>query len=115
MGRLTVTLLFTRVMTTEPAGILQCDTSGEYLPFYFNDWREAIHYIQWSNNKKLNSREHETFEEWSEKYGYSGDEEEFNGDLNEFKSKQGKSNEWIVWTVLGPFDSSTDLTKISAW
>ena len=91
-------LLFSNDKNLEPPAILQCDTSGEYLPFYFYDWRDAIHYLQWCNANKLLTEEHNSYKEWSEIYSYN--EEEFVGDLNEFRCDKNDSNKWIVFTTL---------------
>lgn len=118
MAGLTVTLLFSKDKNKEPPGILQCDTSGEYFPFYFYDWRDVIHYIQWTNDNfiKKDKKYNETklYEEWSKKYGYD-DEEEFTGDLNEFRCDKNDPNKWTVFTTLKNIDGSKNLNKISVW
>lgn len=113
MTRVTVVLLFSKDKNIEPGGILQCDTSGEYFPFNFRDWRDGVHYIQWClHNKKKYS--HESFNIWSELYGYD-DEEEFTGDLNEFRCKKSDEYKWIVFTSCCEINGSTNLKKKSAW
>jgi len=61
MTRLTVQLLFSRDQNVQPGSILQCDTSGEYLPFNFFDWRDAIHYLLWAETQGTDPRNHTTF------------------------------------------------------
>jgi hypothetical protein len=109
MTRTTITLLFTKNKSEEPPGILQCDTSGEYYHYYFYDWRHAVHYFQWS----LNKRESETqlFREWSTTYGYD-EYESFTGDLNEFRVSE---DPWIIFTSIGTVKGDMDLNTISAW
>lgn len=116
MGRKIVTLLFSKDKNSEPEAILQCDTSGEYLPFYFFDWRDSIHYIQWCLNNNLSSADIKSFEQWGKKYGYN-DKEEFNGNLNEFRCDENDNDndEWVVFTTIGDIDGSKNLKKLSAW
>jgi hypothetical protein len=111
MGRTTVILLFSQDKNKEPPGLLQCDTSGEYYPYYFNDWRHAVHYIQWcvhQNNRCTDIM----FNEWGKLYGYD-EEEEFNGDLNEFKTNDKDS--WGVWVCGKIITADMDLNTVSAW
>jgi hypothetical protein len=111
MTRLTVQLLFSRDQSTQPGAILQCDTSGEYFPFNFFDWRDAIHYLLWTETQKINPRKQETFSSWCEIYGYDSDEK-FNGDLNEF----GKfDNLPTIFTSIGSSDLFEKLDKLDAW
>lgn len=109
MTRTTVTLLFTKDKSEEPPGILQCDTSGEYYPHYFYDWRDAVHYIQWCLNHGKYG--HEAFSQWSEQYGYDEDET-FNGDLNEFRNSD---DPWMVFTSVGVITGDMDLNDVSVW
>lgn len=109
MTRKTITLLFTKDKSKEPSGILQCDTSGEYYPYYFYDWRDAIHYIQWCLNQ--NKHGHKSFKQWSEIYGYDEDET-FNGDLNEFRNC---NDPWIIFTSIGVVTGDMYLNTLSAW
>ncbi len=109
-----VTLIFTKNRDVEPPAILQCDTSGEYFPFYFFDWRDAIHYYQWCQHNNKEYSQHDTFQEWCELYGYD-ENEEFNGDLNEFKCNKNDENKCIMDTTNGIVSGSTDLNKKSAW
>jgi hypothetical protein len=111
MGGTSITLLFSTDKNTEPPGILQCDTSGEFYPFYFNDWRDAVHYIQWCKQQN-NGREHNMFNKWSKLYGYDEDET-FIGDLNEFKTNE--SDSWCVWVHDRTIDSNVDLNTLSVW
>ncbi len=111
MTRLTVQLLFSKDQNTQPASILQCDTSGEYLPFNFFDWRDSIHYLLWTEFQKINPREQTTFSSWCNIYGYDSDEE-FNGDLNEFGNCD---NLPTVFTSIGSFELFEKLDELDAW
>jgi hypothetical protein len=111
MTRLTVQLLFSRDCNTQPGSILQCDTSGEYLPFNFFDWRDAIHYLLWAETRGTDPRNHTNFSSWCEIYGYDSDEE-FNGNLNEFSTLTTLPT---IFTSIGSFESSQDLDKLDAW
>lgn len=119
MSRKTIVLLFTTDKTIEPSAILQCDTTGEYFPFVFNDWRDAIHYLKWSESKNYNNGKSKTYQKWCDKYGYS-EEEEFTGNLNEFNSDDSDdSNDSddcsTIFTSIMDIDENMDLTKLSAW
>ena len=109
MGGLSIILLFANNKNIEPGGIIQCDTTGAFYSYEFYDWRDAIHYIKWTyfNNVELSDK---TFLKWSEIFGYDEDEE-FNGDLNEFKYDN------LVSTNIGMFKNinNVDLKIISAW
>lgn len=111
MTRTTITLLFSKDQSNEPPGILQCDTSGEYYPHYFYDWRDAIHYINWRNSLNTNELEHKLFHKWSVLYGYDEDEK-FNGNLNEFRTDE---DEWMIFTSIGTITCDMDLNTLSAW
>lgn len=111
MTRTTVTLLFSKDTSKEPPGILQCDTSGEYYPHCFNDWRHAIHYIRWRLTQNIGKNEHNVFREWCKTYGYY-EYEEFTGDLNEIKTND---DSWIIFTSIGTITSEMDLNVLSAW
>lgn len=111
MLKATVILLFSKDMSKEPAGILQCDTSGKYYQNYFNDWRHAIHYILWHSIAKKCKFEHEMFRKWSEIYGYH-EYEEFTGDLNEFRTDDDSG---IIFTSIGTITRNMDLNSLSAW
>ena len=110
----TITVLFSKKKEIEPPAILQCNKSGEYLPFYFFDWRDAIHYIQWCEKNNKNNGGDESFDEWKELYGYD-EEEKFQGDLNEFKCKKNDKSKWEVSTTLKDIKGCVDLYKKSAW
>lgn len=110
----TVTLLFTKNNKSEPPAILQCDKSGEYFPFYFFDWRDSIHYLLWCESIGYNFKEHKTFNEWSDKYGYDSDEK-FSGDLNEFRCKKNKQDKISIDTTICTISEYTNLNKKSAW
>ena len=112
MTRLTVQLLFSKDQNTQPGSILQCDTSGEYLPFNFFDWRDSIHYLLWTESQKINPREQTTFSSWCETYGYDSDEE-FNGDLNEFGN--WPTDLPTIFTSIGSFDFFDKLDELNAW
>lgn len=85
------------------------------MPFYFYDWRDAIHYIQWKKNYDIKKHdETKLFQEWSKKYGYD-DEEEFTGDLNEFRCEKNNPDKWTVFTFFTNINGSKNLNKISAW
>jgi hypothetical protein len=107
MGGLSIILLFENNKNIEPGGIIQCDTTGAFYSFEFYNWRDAIHYIKWTyfNNVELLDK---TFLKWSEIYGYNEDEE-FNGDLNEFKYSG------FIFTSIGTFKNidNIDLKNIS--
>jgi hypothetical protein len=109
MGRTTVTLLFTRKENKNQPGAILCDdTSGEFYPWVFYDWRDAVHCINWT--KKLN---HDTYILWCEQYGYY-DEECFLGDLNEFRGE----DEWVIFInddIMQSVDNTTDMDNISVW
>jgi hypothetical protein len=110
-----VILLFDRDKNKEPPGILQCDSSGEYFPYYFFDWRDSIHYLLWCNatNKKFDMVKN--YNEWCTTYGYD-ENELFNGDLNEFRSSIDKSDEFIqIYTSIGDISLCDDLSAKSAW
>jgi len=111
MGGTTITLLFSTDKNEEPPGILQCDTTGEFYPFIFNNWRDAIHYIQWCKQQN-NGREYDMFNKWSKLYGYD-EEETFIGDLNEFKTDD--SDSWCVWVYGKTIKSDIDLNTVSVW
>lgn len=115
MGRSNIVLLFTKNKSREPEAIIQDDTSGEYYPFYFKDWRDAVHFLQYVYLKKKSLVTMELFKSWSEKYGYH-EEDEFIGDLNEFH-KKWKKNKILISTNVGDFQysSSLDFSKISIW
>jgi hypothetical protein len=115
MGRITVNLLFEKDFTKQPAGILQCDTSGEFLPYVFFNWLDAVHFLIWKQNKS--SLQIETaYYDWCETYGYDTDEK-FNGNLNEFHTNNDSNcqNDWIIFTSVGVVTSYMDLTTLSAW
>lgn len=112
MTRLTVSLLFVKNMKFEPPAILQCDTSGEFFPFFFNDWRDAVHYLFWCRKNEKNCREMEIYNEWSDLYGYN-EEEKFTGDLNEFKKIDDFDE--LIFTSIGNIKSSSNLKNKSAW
>lgn len=115
MCRLTITLLFSTDKSKEPGGILQCDTSGEFLPFVFEDWRDGVHYIQWCNNKNKKCEKSTSFNEWSDLYGYH-ECEEFTGDLNEFQSTgEDDPNNWFIFTSVCDVNGYDDLHLLSAW
>jgi hypothetical protein len=117
MGGFSITLLFTRNKNSEPGALISCSTSGEFFPYYFRDWKDAVHYINWSQNLK-----NDGFNEWCEQYGYEDDDECFNGDLNEFSmisdSNNKKNSEWTIFVhdnYIRYVDQNTDMNKISVW
>ncbi len=112
MTRLTVQLLFSRDQSTQPGAILQCDTSGEYFPFNFFDWRDAIHYLLWAETRKNNPRKQKTFSSWCEIYGYDSDEE-FNGNLNQFGNYP--TDLPTIFTSIGSFDLFEKIDTLDAW
>lgn len=112
MTRLTIQLLFSRDHDTQPGSILQCDTSGEYLPFNFVDWRDSIHYLLWAETQQVDPREFITFSSWCEIYGYESDEE-FNGDLNEFGN--WPTDLPTIFTSIGSFELFEKLDELDAW
>ena len=111
MGRATVTLLFSLDVTQEPPAIIQDDTSGEYYPYYFNNWKHAVHYLLWcrKNDKDPGNKSHRL---WDNKYISDEDDYEFIGDLNEFRNEDlgvifvGNGLDW---------EQGTDMLNISAW
>ncbi len=111
MTRLTVQLLFSKDQTIQPGAILQCDTSGEYFPFNFFDWRDSIHYLLWAETQEFDPREQTTFGAWCDIYGYESDEE-FNGDLNEFANY---NNLPTIFTSIGSFELFEKLDELNAW
>jgi hypothetical protein len=111
MGRKTIALLFIRKNehNDQPGALICDDTSGEFYPWTFYDWREAVHYIVWAN-KNINQ---DTYTIWCEQYGYY-DEECFVGNLNEFKG----TDEWYVFInddIVQTVDNNTDMNNISVW
>jgi hypothetical protein len=110
MGGLSIILLFSKDRTKEPPGIFQCETSGEYFPYYLYVWRDGVHYLYWCEFKKLNPRQHSSYTQWSKIYGYDR-EEEFVGNLNEFIDR----NDLLVCTSIGTIESSDNLQCKSAW
>lgn len=111
-----IVLLFTKDTSSEPCGILQCDKTCEYYPFYFLDWRDGIHFLRWCEYNKKKKLTQQVFNEWCIKYGYD-ENEEFNGDLNEFRCEKTEPNKWYITTshLENPIDGSCDLTKLSVW
>jgi hypothetical protein len=113
MGGFSINLLFTRNNCHEPGALISNNTSGEYLPYHFYDWRDAVHYINWSQNLK-----NDNFDEWCDKYGYS-ENESFEGNLNEFRSYSTENNnEWTIFVnddIIQFVNENTDLNKISVW
>ena len=108
MGRLIITLLFSKDTNTEPPCILKCDTSGEYLPYYFMSWKDSIHYLSWAQFTNKEPRKDLTHTLW--KQLFCNDDDEFTGDYNQFRP-QGLlfvSNGYII-------DTTDDLNKISVW
>ncbi len=111
MGRLTITVLFSKNTKREPSAILQCDTSGEYFPYNFVSWKDGVHYLLWSESTQKDPRSDETFSSWQDEFGYS-DEEEFTGDYNQFNGEDLSS----VW--LSPCFSvspSHNIKELSIW
>lgn len=111
MSKLEVTLLFCKDRTTQPPAILQCDTSGEYFPYFFVDWRDGVHYIYWCKVNSLNPKQNSIFNKWSKINGYE-EEGEFIGNLNEFIDRP---DEITVFTSIGVVNSSENLQCKSAW
>jgi|688.fasta_scaffold257288_3 hypothetical protein len=110
----TVILLFTKNMWFEPPAILQCDKSGKYFHFYFYDWRDSIHYLLWCKSMGYYFGETKIFHEWSVKYGYDSDEQ-FLGDLNEFRCDENKENKISIDTSICTISECTNLNKKTAW
>lgn len=111
MGGKTITLLFTKDRSTEPAAILQDHTCGEYHDYY-NDWRWAVHFMIYYGINKRKMEMNSIYKSWRCKY--INEEEEFSGDLNEFADQ-----EWFVSTTVGDFENDPknpiDVEKLSAW
>ena len=110
---ISIVMLFSKDITREPPGIFQCNKSGEYFPFYFFDWRDGVHFIQWCKHTNV-MESTKSFNMWCKKYGYD-ENEIFNGDLNEFKYDND-----IYIDVFGPdtpieICDDYDLNKMSVW
>jgi hypothetical protein len=102
-----IVLRFERSRSSEPSAILQDDTTGNYLPYDFYDWRDAIHYLNWVYSKSLSVYKQRTFDRWATSYGYM-EEEEFSGDLNE-------NRKLTVDTSIGIIPHTIDINNLSAW
>ena len=110
MGRLTITLLFCKP-TEEPPAILQCDKSGEYFPFHFQVWKDALHYLSWAEQFNEEPRKHESYELWCEEFGYY-DEEEFRGDHNDINNTPDCT--WFLSNG-GIVEGTDNLKMLSVW
>ena len=71
---LTVIPLFIRKQTQQPPAILQ-DEYDEYLPYYFQSWRDAVHFVFWYEYTKKTTKKSEPklsiteyYVSWEEKY-----------------------------------------------
>lgn len=103
MSQTCVVPLFAK--TGEPSAILQC--SGEYFQL-FSSWKYAVHFLAWQQLKhKLKADFDTRYQKWLSTYL---DEEEFKGDLNEFKGK-----DFYVSVSSSTVDGKTDLLNCSIW
>jgi hypothetical protein len=113
MSGINVVPLFTK--KGEPPAILQDDTSGEYYNEFFENWKEAVHFVAYMQIEELKknkkSKKFESFvKEWRKKYFDEEDEETFIGDFNQFQNKD-------IYVVVSNFaiDGKSDLKNASIW
>ena len=111
MGGLSVVCLFVKNSENgEPPAILQCNISGEYLSYFFNSWKDAIHFLSWTKKTNQEPREYDIYDMWKETFM---DEEEFIGDYNQFRTLKDEYGWFLTNRIY--INSSDDLQNISIW
>lgn len=108
MSGISVVPLYTK--KGEPPAILHYDKSGEYYSYFFENWKEAVHFVAWieiQENDKNEKKETEIyFKEWRDKY--FDENEEFIGDLNEYQNK-----DIYIYVFDFLIDGKSDLKNLS--